>query len=145
MTEEERRPFARYCRRGDRRVQRGRFAAARIFYLGAWELLPEPRFQQEEACAVLGSLGDVAFFEGFHDVARDYFDSALRSPGGDDNPYLHLRRGQVLLELGEEDKAAEALTRAYRAGGDLIFADEDARYLEFLHHWSNRKTTKESK
>jgi tetratricopeptide (TPR) repeat protein len=133
MTDEERRPFARCCRRGDRRAQRGRFAAAREAYLAAWELLPEPREQQEEACAVLGSLGDLAFFEGDHTAALRAFDSALRCPGGNDNPYLHLRRGEILLELGDEANAFVSLTRAYHAGGELIFADEDPRYLNFVH------------
>jgi tetratricopeptide (TPR) repeat protein len=138
MTDDPRRLFVRYCRRGDRRVQRGRFLAARLAYQAAWELLPEPREQTEEGGAVQGLLGDVAFFEGDYETALRAFDTALSSPGGADNPYLHLRRGQTLLELGEEADAAAALARAYEAGGDLIFADEDPRYLNFLQHRSEQ-------
>jgi tetratricopeptide (TPR) repeat protein len=140
MTDDERRQFARCCRRGDRRAQRGRFSSAREAYLAAWELLPEPRVQHEEACAVLGSLGDVAFFEGDYPAALRSYDTALSCPGGDDNPYLHLRRGEVLLELGDEASAAGSLSRAYGVGGSLIFADEDPKYLEFLHGRPERLT-----
>lgn len=140
MTDEERRLFARCLRRGDRRVHRGRYAEARLAYQDAWEALPEPREHSEHACAVQGLLGDVAFFEGNYQTALRTYGGALRLPGGADNPYLHLRLGESLLELGDERNAALALARAYEAGGDLIFSDEDPRYLNFLRHQSEQAT-----
>jgi hypothetical protein len=48
------------------------------------------------------------------------------------NPFLHLRRGEVALEQGDEDVATDELMRAYMAEGRDIFATEDAKYLAFL-------------
>jgi hypothetical protein len=56
----------------------------------------------------------------------------MTCPGAIGNPFLHLRRGQILLDQGENDAAADELMRAYMAEGADIFADEDPRYLSFL-------------
>ena len=48
------------------------------------------------------------------------------------NPFLHLRLGQVLLDIGEEAGAADELMRAYMGGGAEIFSSEESRYLDFL-------------
>ena len=57
---------------------------------------------------------------------------AMTCPGAVGNPFLHLRYGQVFLDLGEADHAAEELMRAYMGEGKEIFASEDSRYLDFL-------------
>jgi len=44
---------------------------------------------------------------------------------------LHLRPGQVLLDDGQDDRAADELMRVYMGAGPEIFAAEDARYLTF--------------
>lgn len=48
------------------------------------------------------------------------------------NPFLHLRLGQAQLNLGNEDRAADELMRAYMGGGPEVFEIEDGRYLAFL-------------
>lgn len=45
---------------------------------------------------------------------------------------MHLRYGQVLLDAGEPDAAADELMRAYMSEGSEIFAADDPHYLEFL-------------
>lgn len=44
---------------------------------------------------------------------------------------MHLRPGQVLLDDGQDDRAADELMRVYMGAGPEIFAAEDARYLTF--------------
>ena len=56
----------------------------------------------------------------------------MTCPGGLGNPFLHLRLGQVLLDQGHDDLAADELMRAYMGAGAEIFESEDGRYLRFL-------------
>lgn len=56
----------------------------------------------------------------------------MHCPGAIGNPFIHLRLGQAQLELGNTDRAADELMRAYMGGGLEIFAMEDERYLDFL-------------
>lgn len=60
------------------------------------------------------------------------FSEALRAPGGDGNPWVHLRRGQLAYEMGTMRPAITELTRAYMGGGLEIFAHEDGKYLNLL-------------
>lgn len=53
-------------------------------------------------------------------------------PGGVGNPFLHLRLGEIALELGDEARAADELIRAYAVGGPEAFQSEDPKYLRFL-------------
>ena len=48
------------------------------------------------------------------------------------NPFLHLRYGEVLLDAGEDNAAADELMRAYMGAGEEVFATEEPRYLAFL-------------
>ena len=58
---------------------------------------------------------------------------ALNCPDGAANPFVLLRLGEALFELGDKDSAREYLLRAYMLAGDDLFADGlDSRYLEFL-------------
>ena len=56
----------------------------------------------------------------------------MTCPGAIGNPFLHLRRGQVLYEQNEPDAAADELMRAFMAEGHEIFENEDEKYLNFL-------------
>lgn len=64
--------------------------------------------------------------------AMTAFEDALRSPGGFPNPWVHLRIGQLALELGQDARALDELTRAYMAGARAFFANEDPRYMALL-------------
>lgn len=56
----------------------------------------------------------------------------MHCPAGIGNPFLHLRLGQVLLDVGDRERAADELARAYMGTNGDIFADQDGRYIEFL-------------
>lgn len=53
-------------------------------------------------------------------------------PGAIGNPFVHLRLGQCQFEIGNLERAAVELTRAYALKGDEMFSGEDPKYLAFL-------------
>jgi hypothetical protein len=56
----------------------------------------------------------------------------MHGPDALGNPFLHLRLGQCRFELGDLDRAADELARAYMADGEDVFDGEDPKYLAFL-------------
>lgn len=52
--------------------------------------------------------------------------------GGLGNPFVHLRRGQALFELGDLSEAQNELARALLLGGQPLFADEASEYWAFI-------------
>ena len=81
---------------------------------------------------MLSAIGDALFQQGQFERARDAFTDAISCRGGLGNPFIHLRLGQIQLEIGTEAKAADELTRAFMGGGKEIFEREDPKYFAFL-------------
>lgn len=117
---------------GDALAEKGRYEEAIKQYNQAWSLVPDPRNDWEAATWLLAAIGDAAFLGGWYGSARKALDYAMTCPGAIGNPFLHLRRGQVALEQGDEEVAANELMRAYMAEGREIFESEDGKYLAFL-------------
>ena len=120
------------CEKGDQLRQRGDLDGAVLMYREAWELIPEDWNKWEASTWILMSAGEIYFQKGSFDKALDCIERAVQCPNGLGNPYVHLRLGQLRLELGESQLAADELTRAYMGAGLDIFANEDPKYLEFL-------------
>ncbi len=120
------------CRKGDQFAGMEQYDDALEKYGQAWDLLPEPRDQWAAATWILISAGDAHFRMKEYGEATDLLLDALNYPDGEANPFLYLRLGQSLLELGQLDDAADALEEAFRLGGDELFADEDPRYIGFV-------------
>ncbi len=116
------------CAHGDALAEQEQFAAALRKYWAAWDLLPEPRTQWEAATWILGAVGDANFLGGDFAAGRDNLTTAMHCPDALGNPFLHLRLGQCLYELGELDRAADELTRAYLGGGAKVFEDADEHF-----------------
>lgn len=117
---------------GDALAEAGRYPDALTKYWAAWDLLPEPQTDWDAAIWLLAAIGDANFLGGDFNAGRDNFSLAMHCPGAIGNPFLHLRLGQCQLELGNEERAADELARAYMAEGHQIFADQDPKYLAFL-------------
>jgi len=117
---------------GDRLAEAGRYEDAVAQYNAAWNLVPEPRTDWNASTWLLAAIGDACCLGGYRTSAREALEYAMYCPAGVGNPFLHLRLGQVLLDGGEHDRAADELTRAYMGAGEEIFADQDRRYLDFL-------------
>jgi tetratricopeptide (TPR) repeat protein len=119
--------------RGDKLARSKAYAAAIDEYRRAFDLLPEPKMKWEAARWLLAAIGDAYFQSGGYQKAGDVFSQAiLDTPGGLGNPFLHLRLGQCLFELGQKQRAADELMRAYMGGGAEIFLAEDEKYLRYL-------------
>lgn len=121
-----------HCAEGDRLADDGALDAALECYRQAWLLVPEPQTEWGAATWILAAIGDACFLAGYLTSAREALDHAMACPGAIGNPFLHMRRGQVLFEQGELDAAADELIRAYMSEGAEIFASEDPKYLAFL-------------
>lgn len=55
----------------------------------------------------------------------------MECPGTHFNPYARMRMGQVQLELGNCEQAANELTFALANAGYEVFAGEPPKYLDF--------------
>lgn len=120
------------CRQGDQFAGMDQYDDALERYGQAWDLLPAPRDQWPAATWILMSAGDAHFRLQEFDEAIALFEDAFDYPDGAGNPFLMLRYGQCLLELGQVEPAVEALHKAFQAGGEALFEDEDPRYLTLI-------------
>lgn len=120
------------CTEGDDAMDADDFDMAYEKYISALELVPDPLSDWEASTWILAALGDLYYYSGDFDQSINALGDAACCPGGQDNPFIHLRLGQCYFELGDMDHAADELARAYRSDGLEIFEDEDEKYLEFL-------------
>lgn len=119
--------------------QEGRSTAYRAF-VAALDLLPPPPEQWPQARALYCHLGDVYWQAGQLDVAMDAYVDAVRCRDGLGSSPVHLRLGKTALILGDPDRAADELCRAYLArawedgsdSGLAVFDGEDPAYFAFL-------------
>jgi tetratricopeptide (TPR) repeat protein len=116
--------------------ERQYFKALQLFEKGL-DLLPEPKRNWEAYTWLKASIADTYFhlkqFESCKEAAFD----ALNGVDALDNPFIYLRLGQSLFELGELDRAESELLKAYMLAGKEIFSEDDSKYEAFLsqrHH-----------
>ena len=120
------------CELGNAHADAEDLDAALACFRQAWDLLPEPQTQWEAATWLLASMGDMHFLKQDYEKARQTLQMAMHCPDALGNPFIHLRLGQVQLELRNETRAADELMRAYMGAGGEIFEEEDPKYLAFL-------------
>lgn len=120
------------CAQGDDFAEAGEFPSALKKYWSAWDLIPEPRTEWEAATWILVAVGDANFLNGDFVAGRENLATAMQCPDAIGNPFIHLRLGQCEFELGNLDRAADELMRAYMGGNSEIFENDDQKYLEFL-------------
>lgn len=122
----------RLCAVGDERAAAKAYAPALENYWAAWDLLPEPKTEWDAATWILAAIGDANYLGGDYVAGRDNFANAMHCPGAIGNPFIHFRLGQCRFELGEFDRAADELMRAYMGAGRKIFDQHDPKYARFL-------------
>jgi tetratricopeptide (TPR) repeat protein len=102
-------------------------------FMTAYDLLPAPKESWDEGIQLLAGVGDSLFMQGNAQEAYGYFSEAQKCPGGTGNPFIWLRLGQCLYDMGGRKEAIlDALMSAYMLEGSEIFSDEDPKYLKFL-------------
>ena len=120
------------CAKGDALVAQKQFEQAFSAYRDALNLVPPPAEDWEATTWILAAIGDLYFLAGKIGKALTAFEDAVRCPGGLGNLFIHLRLGQCYLDSGQQDRAADELTRAYMGAGREILEKEDPKYLKFL-------------
>lgn len=122
----------RLCAIGDAHAERKDFPDALASYWAAWDLLPEPKTDWEAATWILVAIGDANFLGGDFVAGRDNLSNAMHCPGAIGNPFIHFRLGQCQFEVGNHERAADELVRAYMGAGREIFDQHDPKYFRFL-------------
>lgn len=122
----------RLCALGDQHASAKDFSLALEAYWSAWDLLPDPKEDWEAATWILAAVGDANFLSGDFAAGRDNLSRAMHCPDALGNPFVHLRLGQCQFELGNLDRSADELMRAYMGAGPDIFGNDDPKYLAFL-------------
>ncbi|MCA7931434.1 hypothetical protein LGM45_20530 [Burkholderia cepacia] len=117
---------------GDALMEDGDYEGALEKFRAGFDLLPEPKTNWEAGTWLMAAIGDANFLQADYAAGCENLGQAMHFPNAIGNPFLHLRLGQCQFELGNLDRAADELMRAYMAGGPELFEDEDARYLRFL-------------
>jgi tetratricopeptide (TPR) repeat protein len=117
---------------GDALADEGKYRDAVGKYVEALELLPEPMTDWEACTWLLTAVGDANFLSGNYEQARSALSDAMHCPGAIGNPFMHMRLGQSQFELGNMDRAADELARAYLQEGLAIFEHEDPKYVAFI-------------
>lgn len=112
-------------------IDEGRHLEAARAFRAAIEQLPQPRFSWSSVVMLLTGYGDALWWLGEHTAGLPVWRDVLLY-GGLGNPFVHLRRGQTLYELGNFRECANELLRALLLGGDETFAGEDPRYLAYI-------------
>ena len=103
--------------------------AALNCFRAAWEVLPEPRESQGLAVRIQAAIADECFFLGEWAGCRDAAQHAFRCGADPANPFLRLRLGQALFEVGEVAEAEQWFVPAFLAEGPSLFAAADPKYL----------------
>jgi tetratricopeptide (TPR) repeat protein len=125
--------ISRRSAEGDALARDKRFNEAIRKYEEAWNMLPDPKTDWEAATWLLAAIGDANFLSGRFDKSLEVFTLAITtSASGLGNPFLHLRRGESLFELGRQQESGDELMRAYMGAGAEIFKAEDPKYLNYL-------------
>jgi len=132
LAESVHREIKRLCAVGDEHAGRQAYSEALANYWAAWDLLPEPKTKWEAATWVLVAIGDANFLCKDYIAGCDNLSNAMRCPGAIGNPFIHFRLGQCQFELGNQERAADELMRAYMGAGREIFDEHDPKYLRFL-------------
>lgn len=98
----------------------------------ALQLLPESQSEWEAYTWLKASICDAYFYSNrFNECAEAAFD-ALNGPDAMENPFIHLRLGQALFELGDTARAEPELLKAYMLSGEDIFSEDSVKYKEFI-------------
>lgn len=121
-----------FSNQGNDYLDNGDYDKAILAFENALKLLPEPQTQWEAYTWLKASIGDAHFqAKRFSECSEAEFD-ALNGSDAMGNPFIHLRLGQSLFELGDMERAESELLQAYMLAGKDIFSEDDTKYERFI-------------
>ena len=124
--------ICKFCDRGDQLADEEKFSEAIQEYKKARKLIPTPKSDWEAETWVATALGDARYFlQEYDEASKDFYD-AIEGPGGEENPFINLRLGQCLYEIGDFESSQMHLLMAYRINGSSIFEDEPEKYFSAI-------------
>lgn len=104
-------------------------AQALTYFQAAWNLLPEPRSECEDAVWLLRDIGHMQFRLGQYAEGKQTLMMAIKEiPGALEEAKIRMRLGQCMLELGHQG-ADDWLATAYLLEGLAGFQHEDPKYV----------------
>ncbi|MFT5692345.1 MAG: tetratricopeptide (TPR) repeat protein [Oceanicoccus sp.] len=106
--------------------------ALRRFY-SAWNLLPKPQTDWQEAGWVLTAIGDAYFAKGDFENGKQALLSAMHCPLASGNPIIHLRLGQCHFELAEYGAARDQFSQVISQGNLALLKKENPKYLKSMN------------
>lgn len=117
---------------GNKLFHSEQFDVALMKFNEALELVPEPKTDWEAATWLYIAIGDTYFLKEDYVKALDSLYDAYNCLDATDNPFINLRLGQCLYELGQFEKAEDFLMRAYMLDGLDIFQGDGEKYLAHM-------------
>lgn len=120
------------CERGDDDVENSLFEAAVEKYEEALSLVPKPLYAWAVTTWILTAIAEARYLQKNYAATKEAIMEAFRCEGAIGNAFLHLRLGQVEIELGAKGRGVEELIRAHERGGDEVFDGEDPKYLALV-------------
>jgi TolA-binding protein len=126
---------------GDRLAGQRLFAEARDKYQKAWSLLPNPPYDWDAGFWLLTAIGDTYFLAGDYANGRRFFMDAVKwYDHARGNPFIRMRLGECMYELGELEEARNWLAGAYLLEGEVLFEHDHPKYLEFARRDLNPRS-----
>jgi tetratricopeptide (TPR) repeat protein len=111
----------------------GQYENAITLFRQALALIPAPQENWDATMWLWVAIGDMQFLLGrFAESRASFMDVVKYFDDGRANPFVRLRLGQSMLELGESQEASNWLAGAYLQDGAALFAEEDPKYLAFI-------------
>ena len=117
---------------GDSAMEAESYDTAVAFYQQALDKIPEEKHDWEISLHVYTALGDAYFMMRDFENAIYSYNQALQCPDGTVNGYVWLGIGQAFFEIGEIDKAKNALLSAYMLEGEEIFEGGNQEYFQLI-------------
>ncbi|WP_157484852.1 tetratricopeptide repeat protein [Gilvimarinus polysaccharolyticus] len=118
------RQVRRLCADGYRLYDSAEYRLALRSFYQAWLIIPKPQTQHIEAGWVLTAIGDSYFRLGQYEQGAESLQSALCCPTAEQSPFVQLRLGQCLWQIGRHAEARKCLFHAYQSQGENLFATE---------------------
>lgn len=110
----------------------GQYTQALRYYYTAWLYIPKPQTNHPISATVLAAIGHTYYKMRKYTLAIEALRSALNCPKTDEQGIIFLRLGQSLYSIRNEQQAQIYLKCAHSIGGDLLFANENPRYLRSI-------------